>query len=141
MKVYNLEKTQILENYDLTKGYLTEDTITTHYPAVQGRKGRGHYETLREYPNGGKDVKWVVDVEEIKAEEAHDVVEDIYVFHPYETADLQKIEAEKEIISLKQKLAKLKQSERLMSKKSQTKQPTKALKELKMSHSIIPFSQ
>lgn len=109
MKVYNLEKTQILENYDLTKGYLTQDTITTHYPAVQGRKGRGHYETLREYPNGGKDVKWVVDVEEIKAEEAHDVVEDIYVFHPYETADLQKIEAEKEIISLKQKLAKFKE--------------------------------
>ena len=109
MKVYNLDKTQILENYDLTKGYLTQDTITIHYPSVQGREGRGHYETLREYPNGGKEVKWVADVEEIKAVEAHDVVENIYVFYPYSTADLKKREAEKEIISLKQTLVKYKE--------------------------------
>ena len=31
MKVYNQEKTKILEEYDLSKGYLKEDILVTHY--------------------------------------------------------------------------------------------------------------
>ena len=35
-------------------------------------KEKYHYETIAEYPNGGKDVKKVVDVEAVEAKEAWD---------------------------------------------------------------------
>jgi hypothetical protein len=35
-------------------------------------KEKFHYETIAEYPNGGKDVKKIVDVEEVKAKDAWD---------------------------------------------------------------------
>ena len=64
MKVYNKEKTQILPEYDLTKGYLIEDTITINQPEIQAVEEQCHYETIKEYENGGKDVKKVVDVDD-----------------------------------------------------------------------------
>ena len=51
-----------IEAPDLTKGYLKPETQTTHHDAVAGVKEVSHYETIREYPNGGKDVQKVVDV-------------------------------------------------------------------------------
>ena len=56
MKVYNKEKTQILPEYDLTKGYLMEDTITINQPEIPAVEEQFHYETIKEYENGGKDV-------------------------------------------------------------------------------------
>lgn len=57
---------------DLTKGYLKPETQTIHHDAVAGVEEVGHYETIREYPNGGKDVKKVVDVKAVPAQEAYD---------------------------------------------------------------------
>lgn len=37
--------------------------LTAHY--VFEKPEEGHYETIAEYPNGGKDVKWVVDSEAV----------------------------------------------------------------------------
>lgn len=62
MEVYNQNKTEILTEYDLTKGYLTTDYIDEIIPEVQAVQEQGHYVTIAEYPNGGKDVEWVVDV-------------------------------------------------------------------------------
>lgn len=62
MEVYNQNKTEILTEYDLSKGYLTTDYIEEVVPEVQAIEEQGHYETVAEYPNGGKDVKWVVDI-------------------------------------------------------------------------------
>ena len=62
MEVYNQNKTEILTEYDLTKGYLTTDYIDKIIPEVQAVQEQGHYVTIAEYPNGGKDVEWVVDV-------------------------------------------------------------------------------
>lgn len=62
MEVYNQNKTEILTEYDLTKGYLTTDYIDEIIPEVQAVAEQGHYVTIAEYPNGGKDVEWVVDV-------------------------------------------------------------------------------
>ena len=80
MKVYNEDKTKILEEYDLTKGYLKDDILTTTIEEEQAVEEVGHYETIKEYPNGGKDVKWVVDVEGKKYKHTETIVERIKVY-------------------------------------------------------------
>lgn len=57
---------------DLTKGYLKPDTQIIHHDDVAGVEEVSHYETIREYPNGGKDVKKVVDVKAVPAQDAYD---------------------------------------------------------------------
>lgn len=83
MRVFNQNKTQELTNYDLSKGKLADDTITRVTPAVDGQEEVGHYETVAEYPNGGKDVKWVVDKPYIEAKPAREEVEQILVYVPF----------------------------------------------------------
>ena len=88
MLVYNQEKTEILTDYDLTKGYLQNDTITKHIPEVKAVEERFHYETVKEYPNGGRDRKKVIDVAGVKAVPAHDETEEIQVYIPYTDEEL-----------------------------------------------------
>lgn len=57
---------------DLTLGYLKQEIKTIHHNAVAGVEEVSHYETIREYPNGGKDVKKVVDVKAVSAQDAYD---------------------------------------------------------------------
>jgi hypothetical protein len=59
-----------LENPDFSLGYLKEEVQTIHHEAVEGVKEKFHYETIREYPNGGKDVRKVIDVPGVEAKEA-----------------------------------------------------------------------
>lgn len=92
MKVYNKEKTKILTEYDLEKGYLISDVLITHIPGIKGRKEEGHYETVAEYPNGGRDVQWIVDVEGIEEIKPYDEIEDIDVYIPYTEEELMKRE-------------------------------------------------
>lgn len=61
-----------IEAPDLTKGYLKQETQTVHHDAVEGVEEVSHYETIAEYPNGGKDVKKVVDVPGVAAQDAYD---------------------------------------------------------------------
>lgn len=61
-----------IEAPDLTKGYLKQEIKTIHHDAVAGVEEVSHYETIREYPNGGKDVKKVVDVKAVSAQDAYD---------------------------------------------------------------------
>ena len=61
-----------IENPDLTKGYLKPETQTVHHDAVAGVEEVSHYETIAEYPNGGKDVRKVVDVPGVEAKDAYD---------------------------------------------------------------------
>ena len=88
MKVYNQDKTQILEEYNLEKGYLKEDTITHHYDEVQAVEEQFHYETIAEYPNGGKEVEKVIDVEGVEYKPARDEVENILVYILYTEEEL-----------------------------------------------------
>lgn len=88
MKVYNKDKTQILEEYDLEKGHLKEDTITIHYDEVQAVEEQGHYVIIAEYPNGGKEVEWIVDVKGIEYQPERDVEEEIQVYIPYTNEEL-----------------------------------------------------
>ena len=88
MKVYNKEKTQILPEYDLTKGYLIEGTITINQPEIPAVEEQFHYETIKEYENGGKDVKKVVDVAGVEYQPAKTYEEEIYVYIPYTPNEL-----------------------------------------------------
>lgn len=62
----------LIENPDLTLGYLKHETQTIHHDAVAGVEEVSHYKTIAEYPNGGKDVRKVVDVLGVAAKEAYD---------------------------------------------------------------------
>lgn len=73
---------------DLTKGYLKPETQTIHHDAVAGVEEVSHYETLTEYPNGGKDVQRVVDVPGVEAKDAWDEEEQVQVYHLYTAEEL-----------------------------------------------------
>ena len=63
MRVFNEDKTQELKEYDLNKGHLELDKLfVKHHEAAEEIKEQWHYETIAEYPNGGRDVSKVIDV-------------------------------------------------------------------------------
>ena len=68
MKILD-ETGAVVENPDLTLGYLVDDTEEVTHPAVEGVEEQWHWETVTEYPNGGMDVQRVVDVLGVQAQE------------------------------------------------------------------------
>lgn len=68
MKILD-ETGAVVENPDLTLGYLTDDTEEVTHPAVEGVEEQWHWETVTEYPNGGRDVQKVVDRPGVQAQE------------------------------------------------------------------------
>lgn len=96
MRVFNVNKTEELKEYDLNLGHLEKGTLVTHVEAVEGIEEKGHYEIVREYPNGGKDVEWVVDVPRVEAVEEHDEIEDILVYIPYTEEQLTRMNLQTE---------------------------------------------
>ena len=72
-----------------------------HHDAIDSVDEEGHWETIAEYPNGGKDVEWIIDVPAVEAKEAWDEYEDILRFVPFS----EKEAAEIRIADLKQKLS------------------------------------
>lgn len=69
MKILD-ETGAIMENPDLTLGYLTDDTQPLEHPAQEAVAEVAHYETVAEYPSGGRDVQRVVDVPGVPARPA-----------------------------------------------------------------------
>lgn len=110
MKVYNGNKTEILEAYDLELGYLKYDKIfKEHHEAVpevpaitveakvaeitaNGGKveeiGGKQYKVIEEFPNGGKTVEEIKETPSIPAKDAYDEYEDIQVYTPYTAEEL-----------------------------------------------------
>lgn len=88
MRIFD-EFGNLLDSYYETKGRLVNDRILVcQHKAVEEVKESGHYEVEREYPNGGKDLRWVVDVQAVKAQESWDEYEDILRFIPYSAKEL-----------------------------------------------------
>ena len=104
MRVFDKTKTTELTDYDLEKGYLRDDVLETEIPEQQAVEEKFHYETVREYPNGGKDVEKVIDVEGKPYVPAHTEREDIYVDVPYTDDEIDRMSAIKEIAELKANL-------------------------------------
>ena len=69
MKIID-ENGAVVESPDLTLGYLTTSTEEITHPAVEGVEEQWHWETVTEYPNGGKDVQKVFDVPGVPAQAA-----------------------------------------------------------------------
>ena len=61
MKIID-ENGAAIETPDLTLGYLVGGTEPVEHPAVEGVEEVSHYETVTEYPGGGRDVRKVIDV-------------------------------------------------------------------------------
>ena len=68
MKILD-ETGAVVENPDLTLGYLVDDTEPVEHPAVEGVEEVSHYETVAEYSNGGRDVQKIVDRPGVQAQE------------------------------------------------------------------------
>ena len=85
-----------IESPDLEKGYLKNDSLfVMHHEEIKAVEEQGHYETVAEYPNGGKDVEWIVDVPGVEAKEAWDEFEDVLRYVAYTEAELMAREFEK----------------------------------------------
>lgn len=93
-EIYN-EQMERIEQPDLTLGYIKPGTRTVHHDAVEGVTEVWHYETVTEYPNGGKDVRKVVDVPGVAAQAAWDEEIPIQIYVPYTQEELDRMEAER----------------------------------------------
>ena len=68
MKIID-ENGAAIETPDLTLGYLVGGTEPVEHPAVEGVEEQWHWETVTEYPNGGRDVQKIVDRPGVTAQE------------------------------------------------------------------------
>ena len=103
MEIYNGNMERI-ENPDLSLGYLTPGKRTEHHAAVQGVAEQWHYETVAEYPNGGKDIRRVVDVPGVEAREAWDEEIAIQIYTPYTQEELDRMALEQAMPSTEERL-------------------------------------
>lgn len=97
-----------IKNPDLSIGYLKNDTLVVHHDAVEQVEEESHYEVIAEYPNGGKDLKKVIDVVGVEAKDAYDENVEIQRYILYTEQELEqrfssikdnKIEASKTALS------------------------------------------
>lgn len=93
-EIYN-EQMERIENPDLTLGYLKSGTRAVHHDAVEGVTEVWHYETIAEYPNGGKDVRKVIDVPGVEAQAEWDEEIPIQIYVPYTQEELNRMEEER----------------------------------------------
>lgn len=106
MEIYN-ENMERIENPDLSLGYLKPSTRAEHHEAIQGVEEVWHYETVKEYPNGGKDVEKVIDVQGVEAKAAWDEEIPIHIYIPYTQEELDAMEAERNKPTTEQRIAAL----------------------------------
>jgi hypothetical protein len=79
---------------DLNLGKLVEEQIfVAHHEAIEAVEEQWHYEVIAEYPNGGKDVKRVIDIPAVEPKDAWDEYETVQRYVPYTEEELAEIEA------------------------------------------------
>lgn len=105
-EIYN-ENMERIENPDLSIGYLKPSTRTEHHEAIEGVEEVWHYETVREYPNGGRDVEKVIDIPGVEAQDAWDEEIPIQMYVHYTQEELDAMEAERNKPSLEQRVTTL----------------------------------
>lgn len=103
MKILD-ETGAVIESPDLTLGYLISDTEPVEHPAVEGVEEVSHYETVAEYPNGGKDVRRVIDVPGVPAQAAWTEQVPIQKYIRYTAEELAAQEEERKKAEARKKL-------------------------------------
>lgn len=95
MNIYDDQGNPVM-NYDPAKGRLERIVRVHHHEAVEEVEEQGHWETVAKYPEtGGEDVKWVVNVPGVEAQDAWDEEEIYWLYIPYTEEELQKMEEER----------------------------------------------
>ena len=83
MRIFDVNNIELLKP-DLSRGYLKKDKLfVKRHEATEPVIEKWHYETIAQYPNGGKDVKKVIDVAAEAGREAWDEYEDIHRYIEY----------------------------------------------------------
>ena len=103
MKIID-ENGAALENPDLTLGWLRDETEAVEHPAQEGVPELSHYETVAEYPNGGKDVRKIIDREGIPARDAWTEQVPIQRYIRYTAEELAAKEEERKKAEAREKL-------------------------------------
>ena len=103
MKIID-ENGAAIENPDLTLGYLVDDTEPVEHPAVEGVEEVSHYETVTEYPGGGRDVRKVIDVPGVPAQAAWTEQVPIQKYIRYTAEELAAQEEERKKAEARKKL-------------------------------------
>ena len=103
MKIID-ETGTVVENPDLTLGYLTGSTEEVTHPAVEGVEEQWHWETVTEYPNGGRDVQRVVDVPGVPGREAWTEQVPIQKYIRYTAEELAALEEARKKAEAREKL-------------------------------------
>lgn len=77
MKIYDEKKENEIAEVDYSKYKLGSfKRLLKHHDAILRQEEKTHYETIKEYPNGSKDVRKVVDQPKIKPKDAWDEYEE-----------------------------------------------------------------
>lgn len=95
MRIFNEDKIKEItqSEVDYKKFKLVEDKLfIMHHEATGFKPKKSHYEVIAEYPNGGKDVKEVIDEPQVDAREAYDEYEDILRLEPLNETELLNVE-------------------------------------------------
>lgn len=103
MRILDKDNNELSQSDELLNtGRLVQETIqTVFHESVKAVEEVGHYETIAEYPNGGKDVEWVIDTHGHKAKDSYWETEDIMRFVPFTAEEIK----QKKLQELKTKLS------------------------------------
>lgn len=90
MRILDINGVELNDSETLrASGHFLKETIqTVFHEAVAAIEEVGHYETVAVYPNGGKDIAWVVDTPASPASEPYWETEDILRYTPFEDEEL-----------------------------------------------------
>ena len=103
MKILD-ETGAVVGNPDLTLGYLTDDTQPLEHPAQEAVAEVAHYETVAEYPGGGRDVRKIIDVPGVPAQAAWTEQVPIQKYVRYTAEELAAQEEERKKAEAREKL-------------------------------------
>ena len=103
MKIID-ENGAVIETPDLTQGRLRSETEAVEHPAQEGVPELSHYETVAEYPSGGKDVRKVIDREGVPAQDAWTEQVPIQRYIRYTAEELAAKEEERKKAEAREKL-------------------------------------
>lgn len=108
MKIVDVNNVEIT-NPDLSLGYLVDAKIfVKHHKAIEKVDEKWHYEVIKEYPNGGKDIKKVIDVAGIDEKKAWDEYADVKRYIQFTDEELANIrKEEQDNLTINQRLDKL----------------------------------
>lgn len=93
MRIIDMNGNEIVSP-DLSLGKMVEEQIfVAHHEAIEAVEEQWHYEVIAEYPNGGKDIKRVIDIPAVEPKDAWDEYETVQRYVPYTEEELAEIEA------------------------------------------------